>query len=574
MAQLGSSKIFGKLQVTGSLAVYDTTAATSTSTGALLIAGGLGVAGNVWATGFNSLTLATASTGFTIAGGTTSKTLTLSESCTLNQNLASSASPTFADLTLSGGDLICSTTTTFNLVNSVATTLNIGGASTATTIGSSSSSAYVRVAGTTAATSGATGALRVAGGLGVAGAVWGSSFNGLTLTAQTAGFTVAGGTASKTLTVNESCAIGALTAGYVLYASAANTISSEQYVTIAQGGTGASVVSARQALMGAAANGAVGWRAITAADISDLSSADTAITSVGTITTGTWHGIAIANSYLANSAVTLGSTSVSLGSTVTTFAGVTLTSPMIDIISASDTDATASLWSGLTTGTASIAPGLTIGTLSIAGGAVGYLATKTVDIAAGGLTTSYTKVNIGPTDEYALGYINAYGYFTVKNGRELSLQAGPTDTETAGAIAFRNNSNTQLARIGGSASALSFIVGSGSTALATLDSTGTFSATTFNATSERSKKKDITDLKTSALDVLNAVQVVNYRYKTEYGSYLHTGFIADDTADCLTGKDHNVMALADNIGMLIKAVQELTVLNEQLEARIEALESK
>ena len=51
--------------------------------------------------------------------------------------------------------------------------------------------------------------------------------------------------------------------------------------------------------------------------------------------------------------------------------------------------------------------------------------------------------------------------------------------------------------------------------------------------------------------------MVNYRYKTETGEYLHTGFIADDTPDPLTGADHNSMSLGDNIGMLIKAVQEL-----------------
>ncbi len=85
----------------------------------------------------------------------------------------------------------------------------------------------------------------------------------------------------------------------------------------------------------------------------------------------------------------------------------------------------------------------------------------------------------------------------------------------------------------------------------------TMIAETFDNSSARDKKKDITPFLGSALDILKQVQVVNYRYKTEMGEYLHTGFIADDTPDPLTGADHNSMSLGDNIGMLIKAVQEL-----------------
>jgi hypothetical protein len=85
----------------------------------------------------------------------------------------------------------------------------------------------------------------------------------------------------------------------------------------------------------------------------------------------------------------------------------------------------------------------------------------------------------------------------------------------------------------------------------------TMIAETFDNSSARDKKKDITPFLGSALDILKQVQVVNYRYKTETGEYLHTGFIADDTPDPLTGADHNSMSLGDNIGMLIKAVQEL-----------------
>ena len=49
----------------------------------------------------------------------------------------------------------------------------------------------------------------------------------------------------------------------------------------------------------------------------------TSLVTVGTITTGVWNGTAIANSYLANSSLTIGTTSISLGATSLTLAGLT-----------------------------------------------------------------------------------------------------------------------------------------------------------------------------------------------------------------------------------------------------------
>jgi hypothetical protein len=63
-------------------------------------------------------------------------------SMSLSQNLSASASPTFANLTLTGdasidgGDLN-TTQTTFNLINTTATTLNIGGSANVISVGSS-----------------------------------------------------------------------------------------------------------------------------------------------------------------------------------------------------------------------------------------------------------------------------------------------------------------------------------------------------------------------------------------------------------------------------------------------------
>lgn len=85
--------------------------------------------------------------------------------------------------------------------------------------------------------------------------------------------------------------------------------------------------------------------------------------------------------------------------------------------------------------------------------------------------------------------------------------------------------------------------------------TGDFN--TVHSTSLRKYKKDIMPFCASALEVLRGVEVVNYRYKAETTSYLHTGFIADDAPDPLTGPSHDSMSLSDTVGVLIKAIQEL-----------------
>lgn len=71
---------------------------------------------------------------------------------------------TVGDLTLTGGDLIVSGTTTFNLANTTATTLNIGGAATVVNLGAPSASLVLSSAAITGVssltTTGALGAVR------------------------------------------------------------------------------------------------------------------------------------------------------------------------------------------------------------------------------------------------------------------------------------------------------------------------------------------------------------------------------------------------------------------------------
>lgn len=117
--------------------VNGTTDATTTATGALQVKGGVGIGGAIVVGGAGNVA------GDLTVGG---------------------------DVSVNGGDLITNQTT-FNLVNTTATTVNFAGAATALTIGATTGATTVRndtvVSSITGATSTATGALQVRGGVGI-----------------------------------------------------------------------------------------------------------------------------------------------------------------------------------------------------------------------------------------------------------------------------------------------------------------------------------------------------------------------------------------------------------------------
>lgn len=92
-------------------------------------------------------------------------------------------------------------------------------------------------------------------------------------------------------------------------------------------------------------------------------------------------------------------------------------------------------------------------------------------------------------------------------------------------------------------------------------------AESFNASSSRAIKKNIKPFQDSALQLLSHVLIVGYQYTNDEADRRHIGFIAEDTPGCLTGPNHNTMSISDNIGVLIKAIQELDEKVRSLEAR-------
>lgn len=95
-------------------------------------------------------------------------------------------------------------------------------------------------------------------------------------------------------------------------------------------------------------------------------------------------------------------------------------------------------------------------------------------------------------------------------------------------------------------------------------------APSFNATSLRMLKENVEEFCESALDVLCDTQIYTFNFKDDALKRRKVGFMADETDSYLSTTDKNTMDITNTIGMLIKAVQELKVENEQLRKLIEA----
>lgn len=92
----------------------------------------------------------------------------------------------------------------------------------------------------------------------------------------------------------------------------------------------------------------------------------------------------------------------------------------------------------------------------------------------------------------------------------------------------------------------------------TIESTSTITATSFNVSSKREFKENIEKYNENALDLINSIDVVTYNYKNDVEKNRRVGFIADDTDKLVSGKEQNTMDVTNTLGVLIKAVQELS----------------
>lgn len=94
------------------------------------------------------------------------------------------------------------------------------------------------------------------------------------------------------------------------------------------------------------------------------------------------------------------------------------------------------------------------------------------------------------------------------------------------------------------------------------------SAGAFTNSSKRALKENILDFKKSATDIINSVKICSFNMKGDPEKDYRVGFIADDTDPILSGKNQDIMDLQNCIGVMMKAIQELSSEIETLKQKL------
>lgn len=98
---------------------------------------------------------------------------------------------------------------------------------------------------------------------------------------------------------------------------------------------------------------------------------------------------------------------------------------------------------------------------------------------------------------------------------------------------------------------------------------GTVKSGSFDITSSREKKEAIENYLNSGLEIIDSLQIVTFKYKSDEDERTHIGIIAEDSPMEILANDGKALSLADSVGVLFKAVQELSTKVKDLEKRLE-----
>ena len=101
----------------------------------------------------------------------------------------------------------------------------------------------------------------------------------------------------------------------------------------------------------------------------------------------------------------------------------------------------------------------------------------------------------------------------------------------------------------------------------TFTSAGGIEATSFKATSSEKFKKDIAPTQVSALDMIDSTEIVDFKFIDDEQQIPHIGFIAEHTDTLLSTPELDGMDYTNCIGVLMKAVQELSEKVKRLEKK-------
>lgn len=147
------------------------------------------------------------------------------------------------------------------------------------------------------------------------------------------------------------------------------------------------------------------------------------------------------------------------------------------------------------------------------------------------------------------------------------------DTTVTGSVTANNKlyikSNAPASRTSGVLSmAASISTEGGIEAKGSIFSNGSVVGLNSGVYSQRKLKENITPFNESALDLIKDIDIVNFNYIADPEKNHKIGFIADDTHEYFSTKDHNIMDQANCIGLLLKAVQELAAENAELKEKL------
>lgn len=256
---------------------------------------------------------------------------------------------------------------------------------------------------------------------------------------------------------------------------------------------------------------------------------------------------AISNNSLINNTVTIGSTAVALGATETNFTGVNSINGIQQRINNS------SNIEFYNSNTHLQVPNSVNYTL-------GNACTKTYTDTISSSYASYL-----PTASAVTAYINnqiiaSGANFSEKKTFNAGLDsAGKIYISNTGDAATSSDANASIRTEGGIA------------ALGSIYSNGDVVARNAGTYSKRELKENISKFTYSAVDLINDVEIVNYTYKSDTEHNHKVGFIADDTNELFATKNHDMMDQSNCIGILLKAVQELSQEIKTLKEKVDGI---
>lgn len=96
---------------------------------------------------------------------------------------------------------------------------------------------------------------------------------------------------------------------------------------------------------------------------------------------------------------------------------------------------------------------------------------------------------------------------------------------------------------------------------------GTLTALSFAPASSREVKEQIAPFTDDALGLIGGMNVVSFAYRADQARQRRVGIVAEDTDPLFSGPEQKHFDLANTLGVLVRAVQQIGGRLEQLEQR-------